>query len=79
MKEKDPRDSKTPQNEDNLSQSKKKGGYGQPPMHTRFRKGRSGNLKGRPPGRHNTRTLMERKLREPKSVRNDHTQVHNQA
>ncbi|MEP6828419.1 MAG: DUF5681 domain-containing protein, partial [Aestuariivirga sp.] len=24
------------------------GGYGQPPMHTRFKKGQSGNRKGRP-------------------------------
>ena len=26
-------------------------GYGKPPRHTRFKKGRSGNPKGRPPGR----------------------------
>jgi hypothetical protein len=27
-------------------------GYGKPPLHTRFAKGRSGNPRGRPPGRH---------------------------
>jgi hypothetical protein len=32
---------------------KSEGGYGKPPVSTRFHKGRSGNPRGRPPGRHN--------------------------
>jgi Family of unknown function (DUF5681) len=33
-------------------------GYGKPPLHTRFRKGRSGNPSGRPRGRKNMSTLL---------------------
>ena len=33
-------------------------GYGKPPLHTRFQKGRSGNPKGRPRGRKNLSSLL---------------------
>jgi hypothetical protein len=40
------------------------GGYCNPPKHTRFRKGQSGNLHGRPKGTLNMATVLERTLRE---------------
>ncbi len=39
-------------------------GYGKPPRHCRFRKGASGNRKGRPKGRRNIATILEEILRE---------------
>jgi hypothetical protein len=39
-------------------------GYGNPPIHTRFKKGQSGNPKGRPKGSKNLATLLERVLTE---------------
>lgn len=39
-------------------------GYCNPPKHTRFRKGQSGNPKGRPRGTLNMATVLERTLRE---------------
>jgi hypothetical protein len=39
-------------------------GYGKPPMHTRFKKGESGNPKGRPKGSLNLATVLVRTLRE---------------
>jgi hypothetical protein len=33
-------------------------GYGKPPLHTRFQKGRSGNPNGRPRGKKNLATLL---------------------
>lgn len=39
-------------------------GYRKPPMHTRFKKGESGNPKGRPKGSLNLATVLVRTLRE---------------
>lgn len=39
-------------------------GYGKPPRHRRFEKGRSGNPKGRPPRSKNIVTLLTRALNE---------------
>jgi hypothetical protein len=39
-------------------------GFGKPPKHARFKKGQSGNLKGRPKGTLNLATVLERTLRE---------------
>jgi hypothetical protein len=35
-------------------------GYGKPPKHTRFKKGQSGNRKGRKPGVNNIATILDR-------------------
>ena len=39
-------------------------GYGKPPVHSRFKKGRSGNLKGRPKGERNRTTILNSILNE---------------
>ena len=39
-------------------------GYGKPPRHTRFTKGRSGNPRGRSPGAKNLKTLLSEALSE---------------
>lgn len=44
-------------------------GYGKPPKHTRFKKGRSGNPKGRPKGHHNFKTDVVDTLSMPVSVK----------
>ena len=48
-------------------------GYRKPPEHTRFKKGQSGNPKGRPKGTLNLATVLARTLRE-KVVINEHGQ-----
>jgi hypothetical protein len=44
-------------------------GYGRPPLNTRFKKGESGNPKGRRKGRKNLKTLVVEELFRPVSVR----------
>jgi uncharacterized protein DUF5681 len=39
-------------------------GYGRPPIDTRFKRGQSGNPKGRPPGANNLATLLNEALNE---------------
>ena len=43
-------------------------GYGKPPMHTRFQKGRSGNPKGRPRKLKNMQELLNEELEEKITV-----------
>jgi hypothetical protein len=40
-------------------------GYGKPPRDTRFKKGQSGNPRGRPPRAKNLKTLLSEALNEP--------------
>ena len=44
-------------------------GYGKPPAHTRFRKGESGNPKGKKKGRKSLRAVVEKVFQEKVSVR----------
>ena len=46
-------------------------GYKKPPLHTRFRKGQSGNPRGRPRGSKNFSTLLSDALNEPVVVTED--------
>ncbi|MGC2200544.1 MAG: DUF5681 domain-containing protein [Stellaceae bacterium] len=43
-------------------------GYGKPPHHTRFKRGQSGNPKGRPAGRKNLSTVLSDALQQPVPV-----------
>jgi hypothetical protein len=44
-------------------------GYGRPPVHSRFKKGQSGNPKGRPRGRRSVASILHKILGEKVSVR----------
>jgi hypothetical protein len=44
-------------------------GYGKPPKHTRFKKGRSGNPRGRPKGSRNLATDLSAELGEKVTIR----------
>ena len=44
-------------------------GYRRPPKHTRFKRGQSGNPKGRPRGSKNLKTLLAEELRTPITLR----------
>jgi Family of unknown function (DUF5681) len=52
-------------------QNATKVGYGNPPTHSRFRRGQSGNPKGRPKGTLNMATVLERTLREKVVINKD--------
>ena len=43
-------------------------GYGKPPQSTKFKKGQSGNPKGRPKGKPNLATVLEKALREKVTI-----------
>ena len=44
-------------------------GHGKPPLHTRFKKGQSGNPRGRPQGSRNTKTIVQEFARERHKVK----------
>jgi hypothetical protein len=48
--------------DDSLDDKYERVGYGKPPKHTRFKKGQSGNPKGRKPRSRNTSTLLREEL-----------------
>jgi hypothetical protein len=52
-----------------MSNEKDDVGYGKPPVHSRFVKGRSGNPKGRPKGSRNFHTDLLAELEEPIPIR----------
>jgi predicted DNA-binding ribbon-helix-helix protein len=46
-------------------------GYGKPPRHTRFKKGQSGNSRGRPPEAKNLSTMLDQELNQRVVVAED--------
>jgi len=50
-------------------------GYGKPPKHTRFKKGQSGNPKGRPAGTRNLKTDLQEELSERIQIREGKRQL----
>ena len=51
-------------------------GYGKPPVHSRFKKGQSGNPKGRPKGERNRATILNSILNERVVVTDNGTRKH---
>jgi len=49
-------------------------GYARPPRHTRFRKGQSGNPRGRPAGHANAKTIVSRAINERVRIREGETE-----
>ena len=58
---------------DHSSSSSEKTGYGHPPKAKRFRKGRSGNPRGRPPGDENVLAVFKRLVQQKVRVRDRNT------
>jgi len=48
---------------------KHKVGYRRPPKHTQFKRGQSGNPRGRPQGRANAKTIVSRAINEKVTIR----------
>jgi Family of unknown function (DUF5681) len=46
-------------------------GYGRPPRRTQFKRGRSGNPRGRPRGSKNLSTIVKRELNSPIQIKED--------
>ena len=46
-------------------------GYGKPPLHSRFKRGQSGNPRGRPPGAKNLTSLLTESLNESVVIAED--------
>ena len=53
-------------------------GYRRPPVHVRFKRGQSGNPKGRPRGRRTVRTVVEEAVNQPTTIseRTSHASYH---
>jgi hypothetical protein len=66
---KQPRLPTEPNNQNESPEFATEVGYGRPPFHSRFKPGQSGNRKGRPKGRRNVRTVVERALNQRITVR----------
>ena len=69
---KHPRLPKKPQSNDSPPSEVKRDyeiGYGRPPKHSRFKPGKSGNIKGRPKGRLNVRRVVEDVMSERITIR----------
>src|SRR5437763_223830 len=54
-----------------MAASKKGGGYKNAPDHTKFKKGQSGNPKGRPKGAKGIKTLLAQELKAPITIQQD--------
>ena len=59
----------TKKRDDNVVRLPAKVGYGNPPEHSRFKKGQSGNPSGRAKGSQNLKTIFNKVLREEVSLR----------